>query len=125
MLRTVSLSRLGLVLVAAFMAGCATAGAGAGEGAGAATDAVMLRVHNTDTSGESLTIFLVPQTGELVRLGRVAPNEFLTVEYPGGQARVQLRAERPNGTTVTSPAFNVVSGTYTWDMALRRVERSR
>ncbi|CAN5883360.1 hypothetical protein BH23GEM9_BH23GEM9_33980 [soil metagenome] len=130
MRNTLRPSRIGLVIMMAFVAACASSGpndtaAGPGAGAGAGAEGVTLRIHNTDGSGDPLTIFLLPEAGEMTRLGTVAPYEYLTVTHPGGQGRFQLRGQRPAGSTVTSPTFNVVSGTYTWDVALRRVERSR
>lgn len=116
---------LALVLFVIMAASCASGGGPGDAAAGAAGEGVALRVHNTDTSGQRLAIFLVPQVGEMKRLGVVDPDETLTVSHADGQGRFQFRAERPDGTTVTSPSFNVVSGTYTWDMALRRVDRSR
>lgn len=113
-----------LFLAAACASGGATDGNGALDAAGPA-GATTLRVHNTDNAGETLTIFLQPAAGELIRLGTVAPFEYLTVAHPAAAGRFQLRAERPAGGVITSPGFNVVSGTYTWDIALRRVERAR
>jgi hypothetical protein len=116
------------LLVVSVVAACASGGAtpgGAEQGAAAAEGAVVLRVHNTDTGGQTLVIFLVPQAGVMTRLGTVAPMEHLTVPHTAGEGRFQLHAERPDGSTVTSPHFNVVSGTYTWDIALRRVDRAR
>jgi len=55
----------------------------------------------------------------------VAADDYLTVPHPGGQGRFQFRAERQDGSMFSSPMFTVVSGTYTWDIALRRVDRSR
>jgi hypothetical protein len=120
-------SWLVLVLFSVVFTACATAGgeAAAGGGDAAATGTTTLRVHNTDTSGQTLTIFLVPLAGAHIQLGTVRPNEYFTIAHTAGEGRFQLRAQRPDGTSRTSPAFNVVSGTYTWDMSLNRVDRAR
>jgi hypothetical protein len=116
-----------VVLFTVLASGCASAPEAGSAPATPATAAgeVTLRVHNTDAAGQPLTIYLVPIAGQLVRLGTVESNAYLTVPHRAGTGRFQLRAERPDGTTVTSPAFDIVSGTYTWDMALRRVDRAR
>jgi hypothetical protein len=119
---------LGLLLVTLLAGACASAGEpGATTAADATpTEGTFLRVHNTDSSLERLTIFLVPASGEMRRLGVVEPNEYLTVPHTAGRGRFTLQGERPTGTRVTSPAIDIQQdGTYTWDIALRRITRSR
>jgi hypothetical protein len=82
-----------------------------------------LSVRNTDQAAQTLQIYLQPEAGQERLLGNVAFNDVLTVPHPLGQGRFQFRAVRPDGTSVTSPMFNVVGGTYTWDVALGRVQR--
>lgn len=119
---------LAFVVLGLLAAACASGG-GAGGG-GEATPAagpgeIILQVHNTDSAGQPLRIYLVPEAGTERVIGNVAFNEVLTVPHTGGQGRFQFRAERPDGSTVTSPLFTAISGTYVWDIALRRVERKR
>lgn len=117
---------LGLMVVAAFfVSACASGGGAPGEGSAAAPGETILRVHNTDQSGQALRVYIAPEAGQAQLLGTVAPDDFLTIPHPGGQGRFQFRAERPDGTSFESPMFTVISGTYTWDIALRRVDRSR
>jgi len=116
---------LGLLLVAAFFVSACASGGGAPGDAAAAPGETVLRVHNTDQRGEALRIFIVPDAGQAQFLGSVAADDYLTVPHPGGQGRFQFRAERQDGSMFSSPMFTVVSGTYTWDIALRRVDRSR
>lgn len=121
-------TRLLLVLLTALVAACASAPAdGAGGAAAVPADGLTLRVHNTDSQGQLLTVYLVPNAGEHVRLGSAAFNDYLTVAHPQGEGRFQLRGMRPDGSTVTSPEFQVNNAfrTYTWDVALRRVDRVR
>lgn len=119
------LARVGLAFVVAFLAAACAAGGGAPDEGGAAPGETVLRVYNTDTAGQALRIYVAPEAGQAQFLGTVAPDNYLTLPHTGGQGRFQFRAERPSGESFTSPMFTVVSGTYTWDIALRRVERTR
>ncbi|HSJ23652.1 MAG TPA: hypothetical protein VK929_03135 [Longimicrobiales bacterium] len=116
---------IALVVTLLMTTGCASGGPAMEGDSAAATEGTVLRVHNTDEAGQQLTIYLVPPVGEMKRIGTVAPQQYLTVTHEDGQGRFSLRAERPDGSRITSPTFNVVSGTYTWDIALRRVDRAR
>lgn len=121
-------ARLGLAFLVALLAtACAAGGPAADEAAGpaGAEGATLLKVFNTDSSGQTLTIFIRREAGTAERVGSVQPNEYLTVPHTAGQGRFQFRADRPDGTTIESDVFTVVSGTYTWDIALRRVNRTR
>jgi hypothetical protein len=122
------MTRLLPVLLALFVAGCASAPPEGGAASAAVPpDGLSLRIHNTDSSGQQLTVYLVPNAGEHIRLGSVAPNDYLTIRHPQGEGRFQLRGMRPDGSSITSPEFQVNNAyrTYSWDIALRRVDRVR
>ncbi|NJD19825.1 MAG: hypothetical protein FIA95_11160 [Gemmatimonadetes bacterium] len=110
-----------LLLVSA-ASGCASGGGTPTEGA-AAPGVTQLSVRNTAQAGQTLQIYLQPEAGQERLLGNVAFNDVLTVPHTLGPGRYQFRAVRPDGTMLNSPLFNVVSGTYTWDVALGRVQR--
>lgn len=123
------MTRLSAFLTLGLLASACASGGGGGGGGETAPAAgpgeIILQVHNTDSAGQPLRIYLVPDAGTERVIGNVAFNEVLTVPHTAGQGRFQFRAERPDGSTVTSPMFNAISGTYVWDIALRRVERKR
>jgi hypothetical protein len=129
LLRETRLARFGLLLlVAVVLASCASgAGAPAAAEPGAAPPqgGTVLRVRNTDSSGQALRVLIAPEAGTARLLGNVAPEQFLSVPWTGPQGRYLFRAERPDGSMIESPVFTLVSGTYTWDIALRRVDRQR
>lgn len=125
---TLRLAGIGMAFMVALLAtACAAGGPATQDDAGpaGAEGSTLLRVYNTDTAGQPLTVFILREAGTAERIGTVQPNEYLTVPHTAGQGRFQFRADRPDGTTIESPLFTIVSGTYTWDIALRRVNRTR
>ena len=118
-------ARCGLAIALAVVAASCAAGGGGGATEAAAPGATVLRVHNTDEGGQALRVFIAREAGEERLIGRVEATAILTVPHTDGAGRFHFRAERPDGSIISSPVFNVVSGTYTWDVALGRVSRGR
>lgn len=117
-------TRAGIVAMITFAAACASGGGGQAEAA-APSGATSLTIRNTDERGQALQVYLAREAGQERLLGTVGPGDQMTVPHTEGQGRFLFRAVRPDGSSVTSPVFNVVSGTYTWDLALGRVQRGR
>lgn len=117
-------ARSALVLLLASAAACASGGASP-EAAPAAPGEITLQIRNTHESGQALQVYIAREAGQERLLGTVGPDDVLSVPHTEGQGRFLFRAVRPDGTSINSPIFNVVSGTYTWDIALQRVQRGR
>jgi len=119
-----------LPLAVVLSAACGSSGsmntsAEAGADAAAVEGAIMLRVLNTHTSGEDMTIFLAPEVGEQRIIGTVAGNATLNAPLSGARGRYRFVGQRQNGERITSPYFNAqVAGVYSWDLALNRVNRA-